>query len=284
MRSRFLGALILAVAFHSVGRTQEVVSYRATGHLDPDDGAIEFWLRLNIDAVKPDGAEVIPYYPLFNFTRPGDPSPRVMFSYTRLSSPNHYSFQLNSYGSVNGKLVQNDSVGSLEDTVEVAKADRGGARYPRIPRLKAGEWHHIALTWTEGPLPLIKLYVDGKAASGSVRMKAPLFDDLREMRFNLLTFHYQDAHSLDELRLSSIARSPEEIQQSMQAGRAVADRHTLLIDRFEQLRQEGEKTWTTPEVHATGIELETGLICKRNSVELAEGKSGKGLKFLRWYK
>ena len=113
---------------------------------------------------------------------------------------------------------------------------------------------------------------------------SPLFDDVREMRFNLLTFHYQDAHSLDELRISSIARSPEEVQRSVQAGRAVADRYTLLIDHFEQLRQEGDQAWTTPEVHATGIEPETGLICKRNSVELGDGKNGKGLKFLRWYK
>jgi hypothetical protein len=126
--------------------------------------------------------------------------------------------------------------------------------------------------------------VDGKAASWPVRMKVPPFDDLRELQFNLLTFHYQDAHTLDELRISSIARGPEELQQSMQAGRAVADRFTLLVDRFEQLRQEGEQSWTTPEVHASGLEAETGVIRKPNSVEMTDGKSGKALKFLRWYK
>jgi len=284
LRLRFVGVLILAVLLHSVGRAQEVVSYRAMGHLDADDGTIEFWLRLDIDALKPDGSVVIPYYLLFSVSRPGEPTPRASFSYTRQGSTNHYCFVFSSRGDVNGTITRNDNVVSIEDTVEVTKADRGGTRYPRIPRLKAGEWHHIALTWTGGPLPVVQLYVDGKAASWPVRMVAPLFNDLREMRFNLLTFHYQDAHSLDELRISSIARSPKELQQSMQAGRAVADRYTLLLDHFEQFRQEGEQLWTTPEVHATGIESETGLIGKRNSVELGDGKSGKGLKFLRWYK
>jgi hypothetical protein len=281
---RIFAIVVLAVAFATSLHAQEVVTYRAFGHLDPGDGTIEFWLRLEVDAVKPDGTEVMPYYWLFNLTRPGDPGQHAGFSYSRGGAPNHYALICAGYGSVDGKPVENPAISSLEDTVEVAKADRTGTRYPRIPRLKAGEWHHLALTWSGGALPLFNLYVDGKPAAWPVRMKAPPFGDLRELRFNLQANSYQDSHSIDDLRISSIARSAEEIQQSAQAGRSVADRYTILLDRFEQFRHEGDRHWTTPEVHATGLESETGLILRRDCVELVEGKSGKALRFLKWYK
>ena len=89
-RGLLIRGLLLAISLQAICHAQEVVSYRAMGHLDAYDGTIEFWLRLDVDAVKPDGSEVIPYYLFFNLTRPGDPSPRATFSYTRLNSPNHY--------------------------------------------------------------------------------------------------------------------------------------------------------------------------------------------------
>ena len=51
-----------------------------------------------------------------------------------------------------------------------------------------------------------------------------------------------NAHSLDELRISAVARTQEEIKATITAGRVVQDCHTLLLDRFEELREVGGKS------------------------------------------
>ncbi|MGH7599285.1 MAG: LamG-like jellyroll fold domain-containing protein, partial [bacterium] len=80
---------------------------------------------------------------------------------------------------------------------------------------QAGQWHHAAFTWKSD---LLKLYVDGLLLN-EYQVPVPL-NFVNESTFQLgadFSSYYLDA-VIDELGISDIARSTEEIQDSFLAG------------------------------------------------------------------
>jgi hypothetical protein len=274
--SRLLALLMIAAspAFASS------VVYPVPGHLDAAEGTIEFWLRLEVKA----DVKSMPYFPLFNICKTGEEGERLRFYYQTIWNE-HFHFFLWSRGSVNGTMVGNPyQVVTIEDTVLTSKSDTSAGRATRIPRVQPGDWHHIAITWKGLPQSTVALYLDGALVSGPVELPTPLWEGIDDFVFQLLSNPYQDAHTLDELRISCVVRSPEEIRQSVASVRAQADINTLLLDHFEEIREVNGQWQTVPEVFTLGYEVQGGLINQRNMVELIEGKSGKGLRLLRHYK
>ena len=107
----------------------------------------------------------------------------------------------------------------------------------------AGEWHHAAFTWSS---QAVKVYVDGELrASVSGPFSLPEISDT--------SFHIGSDNGsspvvalLDELRISSIVRSHEEIQASYLAGPDIVS-----LDIQPQSADLLETWWLTPTVTAT---------------------------------
>ena len=173
---------------------------------------------------------------------------------------------------------------TAEEESGAVKGETGAKPFPRVPRLKAGDWHHIAITWKGLPQSTVTMYFDGRIVIPPSELHAPLWEGMDEFVLQWESNPYRDSHTIDELRISSVARTQEEINQSIAAVRARSDRHTLLLDHLDELRDANGKRQTVPEVFTGGYDPQGGIINRTNMVELVEGKSGKGLRFLRHYK
>lgn len=275
----FLVALLAATP---VARADSVL-YPLPGHLDAAEGTLEFWLRLD-EKPDPTGKEGVGYYILFQILKPGEPSPRVRLSYQPIWRNEHFHFFLSTAGWMNGSLTSNPYVVTTEDTQTLTKGDSGANRVPRIPRLKQGDWHHVAITWKGLPQSTVTMFLDGDVVIPPFLLTVPIWDGLDDFVLQLESNPYRDAHTLDELRISSVARSQAELRESIADGRARADSNTLLLDHMDEIREAKGKWQTAPEVFTLGYDVQGGVIKNTNMVALVEGKSGKGLRFLRHYK
>ena len=86
---------------------------------------------------------------------------------------------------------------------------------------KAGQWHHLALTWSDK----IGIYVDGKLLSESPNagfIPAPLNDAVIEIGGP------SALATIDEVRILSVARPP-----AAEPGQVEPDEQTLLLDHFD---------------------------------------------------
>jgi hypothetical protein len=274
-----IAMLVALLAAAALVRAQEPsVSYPALGHLDAGEGAIEFWLRF--EGEPGDGPGQVTHFTIFNIICPGDPRPRVMFGYQQIWSPKNLHFLFNSWGLINGANVGNGYIATVEETQLTSKADVGGKRYPRTPRLKKGDWHHLALVWQGDPQTLA-IYIDGELMLRPYALQAPIWEGLYAMALDFVVGPYAASQSIDELRLSSRARTAEEVRQAYQARRAAADKFTTVLDHCDQFRPVGNRWETVPEVFAVGLDVRGGRIARTNSVELVDGPSGKALQLWR---
>ena len=138
---------------------------------------------------------------------------------------------------------------------------------------KQDEWHHIALVWDGQKM---MLYLDGKKASERVQ---PVTLETSFGRMTEEPIRFGDKwgkrakYVIDDLRLSAVARKPEELGFH---GRLKPDPFTRILDGFEADFAPDGKTRTKPEVMFSG---EGGLPDKM--CEFVEGKFGKGLAFYR---
>lgn len=99
-----------------------------------------------------------------------------------------------------------------------------------------GSWHYIAATWTDKQ---IKLFIDGRQVSeSSCKGLGEIFASEEAEIYIGNHASYPQFFSntiIDELRISDIARSQEQIRQSFKEPVAwQADKDTLLIEHFDQ--------------------------------------------------
>lgn len=133
-----------------------------------------------------------------------------------------------------------------------------------------GDWHHVAITWDGN---VMRFYADGKLAgereqnvSFAQAVDAPdqvriLFGDVWGNRGRVI---------LDEVRVSLVAREPEEL--GYHVGKLEPDPYTSVLDPLEGDFQPDGKMHTRPTIIFTG---EGGLPSRPG--EFVEGKFGKGL-------
>ncbi|NPV08743.1 MAG: LamG domain-containing protein [Anaerolineae bacterium] len=140
---------------------------------------------------------------------------------------------------------------------------------------RPGQWHHLATTWGEA----LRLYVDGDLVSETKRrgtVEAPLANALLVFGGSLCGF------TLDEIRTSWIARSPEEIEAA--AGGAFPydseDVHVLLLDHLDNTYDPGNiehldsyGTFTRPAIFGRRFGGQAG----RDAVRYVNGYTGMGL-------
>jgi len=138
---------------------------------------------------------------------------------------------------------------------------------------KKGEWHHVALVWKGRNMAL---YLDGKKASHRVQPTTveEAFGAATDVPILIGDRWGRNArYALDDLRLSTIARGPEELGFH---GKLKPDPYTSILDDFEKPFKPDGKTRTKPAVMFAG---EGGLPGK--GCAFVEGKFGKGLALYR---
>jgi len=256
----------------------DVVVYPGAPHLTASEGTIECWVNL---AMEPDGTQAkgCHFFPIWSILVDGEPNARFTMSYQTVWKPDHFHMLFRPFGKMLGEISPGPYIGSAEDTQPTVKGESAKKPFPRIPRWKAGQWHHVALTWRGLPQSTVMLYIDGKPAIWPATPELSLWDDIERFKFTLRTYVH-DNLTIDDLRISSVARTDEEMQKVFATGVTEADRYTLLLDRFESLEQKGDTTYTVAEVFTAGLGQPGGRVLNPKQVELVEGKGGKGLKIL----
>jgi len=184
------------------------LEYPAEGHFNVNEGTLELWVKPSFD----------PNVPL----EPDDPG------------RGRYNRDLFAVQLPNGDTIM--WYWNIDDR-GMRFFVRQDQTYPVLvgsrEEWKTGEWHHLALTWGDA----IRIYNDGELkAERPYRGTLPV--DLKGAKLvfggGLCEF------ALDEVRISDVARSPEEIAASASArGEREADGQTLLLDHLNGAAEGG---------------------------------------------
>lgn len=277
------GMILTAIlACSGLSARAAAITYPVTGNLRAEEGTIELWMRLEAEPdAKVPGCHYFPILAVYGKGKEGQPNPaRATLNYQNIWKPDWFHFFFMSSGKQLGQVSNNPYVTTVEETQTASKLDRTNAPYPRTPRLKKGEWHYLALTWSGDPLQ-VSLYLDGRQVILPATLSAGNpWEDLEGGTFCIESYTSHDNLTLDDLRISSVVRSEEEIKAAFAAGGLKADKYTLLLDRFENV---AEKEDTRPEVFSGDKAAAFGTLeSKGRWVEWVEGKTGKGVKILKY--
>jgi len=158
-------------------------------------------------------------------------------------------------------------------TVEEGQGTKPDPRGPHIfiPRIHRGDWHHLALAWTNGLVKTtVSMFLNGKLVIRPSELPGKLWADMEATSFRLMNAPNHDNIAVDELRISDIARSPEQITNAFTRGAFVRDEHTLLLDHFDTLG-----TNETSAAQISGYGGEQGGKLVNTCYELVDGNSGR---------
>lgn len=293
--NRILLLLFVFGLFCRPGRPEGIYSspviYPAAGNIRAEAGTIEFWFRLDTSAM------VGCYFGLFRLVYPSEPSSILDFSYN-----DHLGtvvFRVAGAGKLYGVPVGSTYLSSALFGMQLKTSQP----YPRHRSLDAREWHYTALCW-EGPWPeKFHVYLDGKLIIPAGKMRGLVWHDLKQGRiqgpYGVLT--------VDELRISSICRTKEEISryyetveksdgaptlevpeeegnqeeflaelEGMPEPGFAQDEYTLLLDHFTHFDSDGI-TATTLAAQVSGFSGERGGNIHPTAWKRVKGKFGSAL-------
>lgn len=185
------------------------LTYPAEGHFNVEEGTLELWVKPSFDPNVPVEADA-----------PGR---------------GRYNRDLFAVQLPNGDTIM--WYWNIDDR-GMRFFVRQGQTYPILvssrEEWKTGEWHHIALTWGDA----IRIYNDGQLrAERPYRGTLPV--DVKGAK--LVFGGGQCEFAIDEVRISAVARSAEEIAASAMAqGELEADEQTLLLDHLNGATEGGE--------------------------------------------
>jgi len=132
-------------------------------------------------------------------------------------------------------------------------------------------WHHVAVTWKEGRY--LTIYSDGKEVDKR-EYSWPIVRDIPSAAQVIIGFTgylAKNALAVDEVRISSVARKPEEL--GFYQVPLKPDPATLLLENFEHIQEKEKKLYTSPEVMALFLAPGEYPIV---GGKIIPGKSGKG--------
>jgi len=227
------------------------VTYPAPGHVELDEGTVEMWVRNDFD---PQSRMTNRFYSPINYfyVRPGDLS----------------LLARHSTGKRGGVLRGGKSLWA-----RAGKAT-GGPHLHELGWREKGEWRFLAMTWQyRGGKCVRELYVDGERChvESGLQERMALASDA-EIHLGAYFFNGCFA-ALDQVRISAVRRTPEEIAAGFENG-LKSDKFTLLFDDFEGVPAPGKgkkrRVETTPGKGAPGV--------VHGSFEIIDGRFGKALK------
>ncbi len=143
---------------------------------------------------------------------------------------------------------------------------------PACTELAPGTWHHYAVTWTDGRI--VRAYIDGEPAQ---EMEFP-FSVVRDVPAGarIVIGHTEAVNRnlivIDDLRVSSIARAPDDL--GYHQAPLVPDPSTLLLLDFEHVEERDGRVLVRPAVMARADAPAQYQIA---GGRIIDGKTGQGL-------
>jgi hypothetical protein len=218
------------------------LTYPANGNIQLECGTLEFWAMPTFGYGYAHGLT----RPLFTLDLPGTGTISLFWS------QDDYSLHFR-----------------IREGAKTVAEVKGAASWVR------GGWHHIAVSWGDA----LKLYLDGELVDEDDykgTLEAPLED-------RLLVFGGASCgYVLDEIRISWIARSPQEVVQAAKAEAPYSheDMHTLLLDHLDNTYDPGYiehldsyGTFTRPAIFGRRFGGQAG----RDMIRYCSGWTGAGL-------
>ena len=166
--------------------------------------------------------------------------------------------------------------GPYVTTAEEGQGTKPDPRGPPIfiPRLHKGDWHYLAVAWTNGlEKAVVSLHLDGRLAIRPTELPGPWWADLEATTLRFMSAPNHDNVAVDELRISDVAYGPQQATNSFLRGAFVRDEHTLLLDHFDRIDNE-----QTVAEQIAGYHGEKGGKLLNKCCELVDGKFGKALR------
>lgn len=211
------------------------IRWEAQGNINVSQGTIEAWVRPHFDPNPP--------------IKPDDPSRGI---YNR-----NFFYFLASDGTEVGYYWNIDDRGMR---IYIRTPD---GKYPLVfgakNDWKKGEWHHIAISWGSE----IRLYGDGKLLAKHP-YKGLLPEGVKGGEFWLGRGLCE--MDVDEFCISDVQREPRG-----HLGELQPDEHTLLLEKFDDIRQDGGVVRTIPQKAAKAGIASSGI-------KLVDGKFGRAIR------
>ncbi|HLC67367.1 MAG TPA: LamG-like jellyroll fold domain-containing protein [archaeon] len=143
--------------------------------------------------------------------------------------------------------IYTDGAGSLYASIfgvgGAAMGEQDDA-YASIAGWSQGEWHHIAAVWNTSSLPMVNLFVDGSNQSTTTNDPSNIETVGSPGQYMYVgsssTGSLQSNSIIDELRMSDISRTPDEINASYLRG---AGNHSNEISNFTISVPDGIFSW-----------------------------------------
>lgn len=242
-RTRLLAASVLGVLWLCVGGGWAElgrIELPAAGLIDFEEATVEAWVLLEFDPAQREEGVWRGMGGWFMFDVPKSEVDR--------GAGMSISVGLKNIGR-QGE-VQSDCgmrVGFVKDGQEVP--------HPVLPScasFRQEQWHHVAVTWREGRF--LRVYFDGEL-SAERDFPASIVRDVPAASRIILGwegFLQQNLLAIDEVRISSIARAPEEF--GYHRCPLEPDPWTMLLENFEQATEVEGALMTTPAVLATALD------------------------------
>ncbi len=215
-------------------RRYSTLTYPSAGRIKLEQGTIELWIRPDVDLTQPVSA----FYQFFVL--------RVAKGEKSYGDQGALSLMWLTKGGM--YVMANDGAGA--NLIKIRNLPRDARNQLQW---QPGQWHHVALSWNG---QRVRLYTDGELlseteASHPLPIATPGFINVG---------HGDSPVAVDELVVSAVERSAEEIRQRMSEAPA-RDEHTLLLDSMESLDAIGGRV----------------SALRANAAALVEGKFGQAI-------
>lgn len=218
--------------------------YPALGNLELRQGTIEFWLIPQFD---PMAVESDRYLPMLTVCQDAD---------------NYLTLMWRTHAGHTGPYATSMSQGFKHVPL-----------WHLVKDWQPGQAHHVAYCWEPGRNWWV---IDGQPQEPRKQSRQ---HDMRLSEHLALVFGDPDRQMnlvIDDLRISSVVRPPEELGHA-QPGRVEADAFTLLLDRFDDAFTCDGRRQTSPEIMMPSAQQRGGL--PGPGCRFVEGVSGYGLAF-----
>lgn len=240
MRTLFAAALFAALVSTAAAQDKPL-TIPAAGLANMEQGTVEFWLKVATTADNPKG-----WGPILALDYGAEKPSSMALSMTPM----------------NGKV-------SMRVGFQIDGQELKWPFYAEVPGFAPKKWMHVAVTWTGGNN--VSVYFDGKVVMANVGVEGSFNKPLTPKATLSLGLPYPTRMAIDDLRISSVARAPEQL------GFAViplkADDKTLYLLNFEDM-PEGK---IVPAFAAT--EAAKAPVSMLPHQRIMTGRDGKSLAF-----
>jgi len=264
-RPRLLAATIpiVLVACARIG-TAELgrIEIPAAGLIDFEEATVEAWVLFEFDPAQPEEGVWRGMGGWFMFDVPRSEVDRGAGMSISVGLKN-----IGRHGEVQSDCGMR--VGFVKDGREVP--------HPVLPSCTSfgqGQWHHVAVTWREGRF--LRVYFDGEL-SAERDFPASIVRDVPAAGRIILGwegFLRENLLAIDEVRISSVARAPEEF--GYHHCPLQPDPWTMLLENFEHVTEVDGALATTPAVLATTAEPTNFAV---RGGRLIDGRDGRAFAF-----